>query len=52
MLNVVYAECFKYALYALSVVMLNVVYAEYRYAECRGAGKNKLERWFLVIFSE
>jgi hypothetical protein len=51
MLNVVYAECLIYALYA-KCRYADCHYAECCYAECRGAGKNKLERWFLVIFSD
>ncbi len=36
MLNVIYAECLKYALYA-ECRYAKCRYAECRYAECRGA---------------
>jgi len=40
MLNVIYAECHKKALYA-ECRYAECCYAECCYAECRGAGKSK-----------
>jgi hypothetical protein len=42
MLNVIYAECRKYALYT-EYYYAECHYAEYRHAECRGAPKPTFE---------